>query len=421
MRGWPRYAQYKASGVEWLGDVPEHWEVVGLHYLARLRSGNSITALDFQKEGDYPVYGGNGFRGYIDYYTHEGDYVLIGRQGALCGNINFASGKFFASEHAIVVNPTDEFNSKWLGLLLLTMNLNQYSVSAAQPGLSAETIGRLRLPVPTFKEQTAIAQFLDQKTAQIDALIAKKQQLLEKLAEQRTALISHAVTKGLDPNAPMKDSGVAWLGEVPEHWEVKRLKFISESVQTGTTPPSANPEYYDSDDVDWFSPSDFSNRNLYLEKSKKRLSQLALEDGSVKNIAPNSILIVGIGATLGKVGMNRSAATANQQINAVLLHQSICSSFILYSLSVKQELMKLISNSTTLGIMNQDKTKQIPLSIPPITEQTAIAQYLDQKTAELDQMTDKVQAVIDKLKEYRAALITQAVTGQIDVRGLIDV
>ena len=122
---------------------------------------------------EYPVYGGNGLRGHFLEYTHEGEFALIGRQGALCGNVNYASGKFWASEHAIVVSPTKELIVRYIGELLRAMNLNQYSVAAAQPGLSAEQIGRLIIPLPAEKEQHTIARFLDHKTAQIDALIAK--------------------------------------------------------------------------------------------------------------------------------------------------------------------------------------------------------------------------------------------------------
>ena len=141
-------ASMKDSGISWIGDIPEHWEVKRLQYIAKLKSGENITSGMLEEEGLFPVYGGNGLRGYFDEYTHEGDYVLIGRQGALCGNIHYAKGKFWASEHAIVVSPIFPFETFWLSEVLRAMNLNQYSVSAAQPGLSVETISRLQIPFP---------------------------------------------------------------------------------------------------------------------------------------------------------------------------------------------------------------------------------------------------------------------------------
>lgn len=233
----PRYPEYEDSGEQWLGDIPSHWGTISLKRLASLKSGDAITAEQIETEGEFPVYGGNGLRGFADSFTHEGHYALIGRQGALCGNINYASGKFWASEHAVVVAPIKPVSTIWLGELLRTMNLNQYSVSAAQPGLSVEIISNLRVPFPSLAEQSAIATFLDRETAKIDALIAEQEKLLTLLAEKREATISHAVTKGLNPDVPMKDSGVEWLGEVPAHWLLGQLKnFVLQrpgAIKTG--------------------------------------------------------------------------------------------------------------------------------------------------------------------------------------------
>ncbi|WP_203026452.1 restriction endonuclease subunit S [Neisseria sicca] len=187
-------APMKNSGVEWLGDVPAHWDKIAIHYLVNLKSGDSITALDLVENGEYPVFGGGGFRGYINSFTHCGKFNLIGRQGALCGNVTLANGKFFATEHAIVVTPIKKLDTKWLYYLLITMNLNQYSTSAAQPGISAEVIGRLRVPFPNFKEQATIADYLDQETAKIDRLCDTVNQTIGRLKEYRTALITQAVT-----------------------------------------------------------------------------------------------------------------------------------------------------------------------------------------------------------------------------------
>ena len=188
----------KPSGVAWLGDVPEHWEVKRLGYLAILKSGENITSEMIAEGGDYPVYGGNGLRGYYHQFTHHGLFVLIGRQGALCGNINYGDGKFWASEHALVMWPLTKFVTKWMGELLRTMNLGQYSVTAAQPGIAAEVIRELKIPVPPLPEQTAIAGYLDAETGKIDALVTKVEEALERLQEYRTALITAAVTGKID-------------------------------------------------------------------------------------------------------------------------------------------------------------------------------------------------------------------------------
>jgi type I restriction enzyme S subunit len=188
----------KNSGVEWLGEVPEHWDVFSLKYVVSMKSGEQITSDSIEDSGDYPVFGGNGLRGYTSKFTHNGFFPLIGRQGALCGNINYASGKFWASEHAVVVFPKVEYSVIWLGELMRSMNLGQYSVTAAQPGLSVESIGNLRIPFPYLHEQETIAQFLDEETTKIDDLIAESQNVIELLKERRSALISSAVTGKID-------------------------------------------------------------------------------------------------------------------------------------------------------------------------------------------------------------------------------
>jgi len=197
-RGLDENVALKDSGVEWLGKVPEHWEVKKLGYMATLKSGDAITSEQIEEEGTYSVFGGNGLRGYTEKFTHSGYYVLIGRQGALCGNINYASGEFWASEHAVVVNPLCKFETVWMGELLRSMNLGQYSISAAQPGLSVEVINKLKIPIPPLPEQRAIANHIETETSKIDRLIARAERAITLMQEHRSALITAAVTGQID-------------------------------------------------------------------------------------------------------------------------------------------------------------------------------------------------------------------------------
>jgi len=193
-RGLDKTVPMKDSGVEWIGEVPAHWEIKRIKDLSTLQSGNTIVSEQIEEAGLYPVYSGNGLRGYFSKYTNDGDYILIGRQGALCGNINYAYGKFWASEHAVVVYLNRFVSMNWYGEMLRVMNLNQYSVSAAQPGLALDRIKRLLLPVPPFSEQQSIATYLDKKTAHIDRIIATINTKIDKLKELRKALINDVVT-----------------------------------------------------------------------------------------------------------------------------------------------------------------------------------------------------------------------------------
>ena len=188
----------KPSGIEWIKEIPDEWEVLKLKFVAKLQSGEGITSDDIKEVGDYPVYGGNGIRGFTGSYTNDGEFVLIGRQGALCGNINYASGKFWASEHAVVTYLRKPTSILWLGELLKVMNLNQYSQAAAQPGLSVERIKNLSIPYPNYQEQSKIELLIRTETSSIDSLISKYQKQIILMQEYRTSLISHTVTGKID-------------------------------------------------------------------------------------------------------------------------------------------------------------------------------------------------------------------------------
>ena len=244
--------------------------------------------------------------------------------------------------------------------------------------------------------------------------MAEQESLIALLKEKRQALISHAVTKGLDPNAPMKDSGIEWLGEAPAHWEVVSVRRAAVSVDTGGTPSSQPP----SEDLDtglpWYTPGDFRG-SIRLGQSAKMISREAAESGEAKVFPPGTVLIVSIGATLGKVALASVESSANQQINAVIPDGRIDAYFMTYSLSVKADVMRFLSNASTIGIMNQEKTKEIPLAIPPPNEQVSIIAFLDRETALLDVLVVEAERAIALLKERRSALISAAVTGKIDV------
>lgn len=186
--------EMKQSGVEWIGDVPKHWEVRRLKYITYMQSGETISPNDFNDDGKYPVFGGNGFRGYTDRYTNEGRHVLIGRQGALCGNINYASGRFYASEHAIVVYPLHDEDITWIGESMRACDFNRYSQTAAQPGIAVNNIKNIIFPYPSLQEQKQIAAYLNHKCATIDTSISNAQHQIDLLQEYKQSLITEVVT-----------------------------------------------------------------------------------------------------------------------------------------------------------------------------------------------------------------------------------
>lgn len=411
----PRYPRYKDTGVMWLGDVPEHWHTCSLKRVVKLQSGDSITGESIEEQGAYPVYGGNGSRGYTTSFTHEGYFALIGRQGALCGNVNYANGKFWASEHAVVVTPIKPVSTVWLGELLRTMNLNQYSVAAAQPGLSVDIISNLRIPLPSLEEQYCIATFLGRETSKIDALISAQETLITLLAEKRQATISHAVTKGLNPNTPMKDSGVEWLAEVPEHWAVARLGYFA-TVENGTTPRRDLSEYWDGGDVPWLASGEVNQTHIY--EAAEFITAQALSECSLRILPVGTIVIgmIGQGKTRGMSAMLHIAATINQNLAAICPGPKIHGKYLLYIFNVVYEWLREAGRGGNQAAMNCQILSALRVSLPPVNEQVEIAGYIDKKLEEMQSLSTEAEKAIALLNERRTALISAAVTGKIDVR-----
>lgn len=277
-----------------------------------------------------------------------------------------------------------------------------------------------RASLPSIDEQQAIARFLDFKTAQIDALIAKKKTLLEKLAEKRTALISHAVTKGLDPTVPMKNSGVEWLGEVPAHWCISKLSYAAESMQTGPFGSQLHAEEYIEGGVPLINPVDISNGRIF-DNPKITVGEDVVERLARHKLALGDIVIARRGE-MGRAGLvqesNVGWLCGTGSLRARLDQKILAPEFLLYQFSMKGvvEYLSLQSVGSTMDNLNTSILGRLPVVTPPIVEQTEVISYLHGVCGALDRQVEKVNQAIASLSEYRSALITNAVTGKIDVR-----
>ena len=414
----PKYGEYKESGIEWLGEVPSNWDIVSLKRIVNLKSGDSITSDSIDITGEYPVYGGNGQRGYTNDFTHDGLFVIVGRQGALCGNINYATGKFWASEHAVVAVPLKTVETIWLGEMLRAMNLNQYSVSAAQPGLSMEYVGKLRTIFPPPEEQTAIANFLDAETAKTDALVAEQRRLIELLKEKRQAVISHAVTKGLNPNAPMKDSGIKWLGEVPEHWDISPLMRLTphdRQIMYGIILPGPNVE----DGIPIVKGGDVKPGRLSPVTLNRTTREI--ESKYVRSRLRGGDIVYSIRGSIGEAELvpdELENANLTQDAARISPLPDIDRIWLLYTLKstgVFGQLDETASGATIRGI-NIFNLKRVKIPVPPNKEQEAIGTYLTEHTNAFNSLISEAERAIELLQERRTALISAAVTGKIDVR-----
>lgn len=402
-----RYERYKDSGIPWLGEIPEDWEVKRLKFLAKIQNGTDYKHVE--TNDGYPVIGSGGQFAYANSYLYDGESVLLGRKGTIDKPL-YVKGAFWTVDTMYYTEILKNTYPKYFYYLTLTIDFGRYSTQTALPSMTQTALNNLIFAVPNYAEQTAIAHYLDTKLDEIDALIDKQQTLLEKLAEQRTAVITHAVTKGLNPAAPMKKSGVEWLGDVPAHWDVKKFKHLCKII-TGYTPSKNNDENYDENGFLWVKPDNL-NDFKEISDTKEKISVVGLKSNYL--IPKDSILVCSIG-TIGKMGVAMQDVVTNQQINSFIFNELVNKSFSKYLIYSAKGIFEHMANDNVVRILNSNTQKNIFSPLPPLIEQAEIADYLDKETAKLDRLCETVNQTIGRLKEYRTALITQAVTGKIKV------
>ncbi len=437
----PRYPKYKASGVEWLGEVPAHWEVTPLKFAVRLKSGGTPSKSNLEYwDGDVPWASSKDLKSERlsdseDHITQKavedgaaelvpvGSLLIVVRGMILAHTFPVAKAlvPMAINQDLKALTPRDDIDVDFLAWLLRGASRETLNrVDEAGHGtkvLRLDGWTSIELPIPTRADQAAIAAFLNRETATIDALVAEQQRLMELLQEKRQAVISHAVTRGLNPDAPMKPSGIEWLGEIPSHWKVWKLAHAFTTIGSGTTPRSDVTEFYDGGDVPWINTGDLNDG--VLNDCERRITARAVrEHSSLKLYPPGSLLIAMYGATIGKLGLVTFPTTVNQACCAFAGELGLTGKFLFYwFLGLRQQLLSLATGGGQPNV-SQDILRSIRDACPDPTEQNEIVAVLDAETARLDALTAEAQRAIDLLQERRTALISAAVTGQIDVRGL---
>ena len=266
--------------------------------------------------------------------------------------------------------------------------------------------------LPPRAEQDAIVRYLDAATSKIDKAIAMQQKMIDLLNERKQIIIQNAVTKGLNENVEMKDSGVEWIGMIPKKWEILKLKRCA-SIKTGTTPPTNERKYFDGGRISWFTPGDLND--LHLGFASKTITQKAIDDNVGRLFPAKTIYFVGIGATVAKVSACDFAASSNQQINAIICNESLDYRFATYVLKSEQEIIRNMANYVTLPIINQSDTGLIDMIVPPKSEQQAIVAYLDKEMQRFDSAISNCQRQITLLQERKQIIINEVVTGKVKV------
>ena len=443
------YPKYKPSGVEWLGDVPAHWEVKRGRFCANvnpqpfrsLHPNSEVSFVPMEAVGEYGGLNLDQKRSVFEVssgYTEfkDGDVVVAkitpcfeNGKGALATGL--LNGIGFGTTELHVLRPFANLDVRFLFYFSISQvfrNMGEGEMYGAggQKRVPPEFCKDIHIPLPPVEEQNSIADLLDRETAKIDTLVAKKRTLIERLKEERTALITHTVTRGLPPEAAraaglephpkLKPSGVEWLGEVPTHWEIVALRRYAKQVQTGSTPPTVEERFYENGSIPWYGPASFDDQ-IVVTRPVKMIHESAVREGVVRCFAKGTTLVVTIGATLGKVSSLDAKGSCNQQITAIEFDPKIIyPRFATYQIKRLELIFRAVAPRATLPILDQNEIADTILALPPPREQEIIAAFLDRQTAKIDTLVTKIETAIERLQEYRSALITAAVTGEIDVR-----
>lgn len=430
-----QYKQYKDSGVAWLGEVPSHWEVLSIKRLSQVKRGASPRPIDnpdyFDDNGEYAwvriadVTASNTYLfettqklsdlGKMFSVPLEPDSLFLSIAGSVGKPI---ITKIKACIHdGFVYFPEYKNNIKFLYYIFLSgqpyLGLGKMGT---QLNLNTDTVGSIKIGLPPLPEQTAIATYLDSKLGEIDRLISKQETLLEKLAEQRTAIITHTVTKGLNPDVEMKNSGMAWLGEVPEHWEIINLKYLC-CVKGGYAFPSDN---FSDTGIPVIRISDILFDGSVDSENCKKIPREIDPKNKDYQLEKGQLVMAMTGATIGKVSVyqDEKLAYINQRVGKFeLIGSKLDYAFLGYILKTSSyhEHIKLTAFGGAQANISDIEMVGYIIALPPLAEQTTIATHLDEQTAQIDRLSERVQQVIESLKSYRSALITQAVTGKIKV------
>jgi type I restriction enzyme, S subunit len=444
----PRYSKYKDSGVPWLGEVPEDWEVKRTSLISDLIAGFAFPSekFGFDPELGIPlVRGDNVTEGWLRWgekgrywpfeleydarYLLEADDIVIQMDGSKVGkNWAFVTTRDLPAllvQRVTRVRVTGALPKFVYFLFSNEMFINyvdQAKTDPAVPHITMKNIGDYPVPLPASPEQEIIVKFLDKETGKIDSLVREQQRLIELLKEKRQAVISHAVTKGVNPNAPMKDSGIEWLGEIPRQWGLKRFGYISAVVRGASPRPAGDERYFDGDFMHWITVGDLTkDQQQYLTSTDSMLTQAGAEQSRV--IPDGTLVLSNSGATLGVPKILALSGCANDGVLAFLnLECDASKQFLYYYLtSLTENLRDRVKQGSGQPNLNTDIVKALPVPWPGKDEQIEIAGYVAEENLKLDELTAEAVHVIDLLQERRTALISAAVTGKIDVRGLVEV
>ncbi len=434
----PRYDSYKDSGIEWVGDIPNDWETLPIRAIFHERREKNIGPktefiLSVMKDRGVIPYDEKGNVGNkksenIENYkvVYPGDLV-INKMNAIIGSLGISNYHGALSQVYIVLYPRDYSRNdhRYLGYLFkvkpFQMSLIKIGkgIMELRESIEFDEFKKLYLPLPTLDEQNRIANFLDQKTAEIDKAVAKKQRLIELLKEQKAILINQTVTRGLNPDVPMRDSGVEWIGDIPAHWEIKRLRYIG-TTQNGI---SAGAEYFGTG-YPFVSYGDVYN-NMELPYNVKGLAKSSVHDRKQYSVNRGDVLFTRTSETVEEIGFASTCMETieNSTFAGFLIrfrpynNRSLIPGYSKFYFSAQLHRAYFVGemNLVIRASLSQELLKKLPVILPPKREQRNIVNFLEAISTEFKKAILLQEQQIDKLKEYKTILISNAVTGKIKI------
>ena len=405
-----QYDSYKDSGVEWIGEVPSHWEVVPLKRAITINNGCDYKHVQVEEDG-YPVIGSGGQFAWANQYMYDGEAVLLGRKGTIDKPMYY-NGKFWTVDTMFYGIPKKNANCKYLYYQAKNIPFERYATATALPSMTQTDLNNNTICLPPLDEQIVIANYLDKKCSEIDNVISAQQKRIALLQELKQSVITHAVTKGLNPNVEMKDSGMEWIGDIPSNWNNLRLRFVCE-LRNGYTPSKANPEFWEDGTIPWYRMEDIRECGRKLKEAKQYITEGAVKGGGLFEAGS---FILATTATIGEHAVLIVDSLANQRFTNLKirksLSQKLLGDYFFYYLYMVDNYCKATTKTSTFPAVSMELLKNCHIVFPSVKEQYKIIDYLDKRCASIDSSISKAQHQVEILQEYKQSLITEVVTGK---------
>ena len=408
----------KESGIDWIGQIPEEWRVTKLKYALLISNGKDYKDIEVE-EGGYPVIGSGGVFARARNYMYDGDVVLLGRKGTIDKPL-FYSGKFWTVDTMFYSTALNGNNIKFMYYSSLLIPFSYYSTATALPSMTQSDLNNHVLCLPSISEQQKIADFLDKKTTQLDKVKSLLEEQIQKLKDYRASLIYETVTKGLDKTVPMKDSGIDWIGQVPQGWGVSKLKFIlekgSNSIKVGPFGSSLSGDAIRSSGKWVYNQrnvldNNFTETDFYISEAKcKELKNFSVSSGDILLTTRGTIGRVAIVPKKYCEGIIHPCLMKFKVDSKIVLPELI--KYLFNDIPLVREQLNFLSNSTTIDVIYSYNLKNIIIPIIPIEEQYSTLEVLDRQTSDVDSLIKIKQKQIENINKQRQTLIYDYVTGK---------